>query len=408
MQTIVYLIVAKKLNMKSFYECIGVRNNNSEEIKKMSKRLNISKKILDYYNDNHILPNSDDLQKIETQLNISSIVLKIRMGIIDNEILKILSENEFFFSTYSVPKPLKNFAKFPIEFNTKLGSLYRGDCISFLQQVSDEKYDLIFADPPFNLDKFYLSEIDDSMSDASYLEWSYSWIDLCIQKLKPGGSFFIWNLPKWNTYFSKYLNDKLLFRNWIAVDMKFSLPIASKLYPSHYSLLYYSKGIPNVFAPDRLPMEVCKKCYSEIKDYGGYKSKMNPRGINLSDVWFDIPPVRHSKYKRRKEANELSLKLMDRIIELSTNPGDLVFDPFGGAGTTYIAAELKERRWEGIELGPLEDIKRRFDLLKEEKDLINKYRSNYNQLFPSRIKSQRKKLKLWTDDSFKNGSLVKP
>jgi site-specific DNA-methyltransferase (adenine-specific) len=72
---------------------------------------------------------------------------------------------------------------------------------------------------------------------------------------------------------------------------------------------------------------------------------MSPKGVNLTDVWWDISPVRHAKYKRRNGANELSLKIMDRVIEMSTDEGDLVLDPFGGAGTTYMAAELKGRRW---------------------------------------------------------------
>ena len=64
---------------------------------------------------------------------------------------------------------------------------------------------------------------------------------------------------------------------------------------------------------------------------------------------YDIPPVRHSKYKKRK-SNELSLKLLDRVVSLASNPGSLVLDPFGGSGTTFVAAELLGRNWIGIEL----------------------------------------------------------
>ena len=71
-------------------------------------------------------------------------------------------------------------------------------------------------------------------------------------------------------------------------------------------LLYYVKGPQaRVFHPDRLPMQVCPHCAGDLRDYGGYKDKMNPRGVNLSDVWWDISPVRHAKYKRRNGANEL-------------------------------------------------------------------------------------------------------
>jgi site-specific DNA-methyltransferase (adenine-specific) len=89
----------------------------------------------------------------------------------------------------------------------------------------------------------------------------------------------------------------------------------------------------------------------------------------LTDVWNDIPPVRHQGTKRRS-ANELSIKLLRRVLEISTGPGDLVFDPFGGSGTTYAAAEEMGRRWVGIELGDTEPIVRR--LRGEDADVLPK------------------------------------
>jgi site-specific DNA-methyltransferase (adenine-specific) len=75
-------------------------------------------------------------------------------------------------------------------------------------------------------------------------------------------------------------------------------------------------------------------------------------------VWLDIPPVRHASTKRR-EANELSTKLLQRVLEISTEPGDLVLDPFGGSGTTYAVAEQMKRRWFGVEIGDTDPIVRR-------------------------------------------------
>jgi site-specific DNA-methyltransferase (adenine-specific) len=78
---------------------------------------------------------------------------------------------------------------------------------------------------------------------------------------------------------------------------------------------------------------------------------MNPKGVNLTDVWDDIPPVRHWKFKSKKrKANQLSTKLLTRVVELSTQEGEVVLDPFGGSGTTLDVCERRERHWIGMEL----------------------------------------------------------
>lgn len=264
---------------------------------------------------------------------------------------------------------------------TELGQLYKGDCLNVMKKMPNSSVDCFFADPPFNLNKEYGSNVNDSLDESEYLMWCYNWIDEGVRILKDGGSFYIYNIPKWNIHLASYIAKKLTFRHWIAIDIKFSLPISGRLYPSHYSLLYFIKGKkPNTFNPPRLPLEVCRHCGGEIKDYGGYKDKMNPLGVNLTDVWYDIPPVRHKKYKTRS-ANELSLKLMDRILDISTAENDVVFDPFGGSGTTYVAAELKRRKWIGTEISTYEDIINRFSDLSGERNYLNSLRKNLNVLF---------------------------
>ncbi len=246
--------------------------------------------------------------------------------------------------------------------------------------VESASVDLVFADPPFNLGKSYSSKINDALTDQEYVQWCEAWLFESIRVLKPGGTLMLWNLPKWNLLLGAYLAKHLTFRNWISVDMKYSLPISGRLYPSHYSLLYFVKGAkPAIFHPDRTPIACCRHCGGELKDYGGYKSKMNPKGVSLSDVWTDIPPVRHAKYKKR-DANALSLKLMDRIISMCTDSGSLVLDPFGGSGTTYVAAELAGRAWIGSEL-ECSAIRSRFEELDSDRSHFAQINQSKNTLF---------------------------
>ena len=272
---------------------------------------------------------------------------------------------------------------------TTLGEAYEADCIRFLKTVEDETVDLAFADPPFNLGKEYTSGIDDSIAAHDYLDWCKQWLDEMARTLKPGGALFLWNLPKWNLPLGAHLGQQLTFRHWIAVDIKYSLPIASRLYPSHYGLLYFIKGDrPAIFHPDRLPIPCCRHCGGELRDYGGYKDKMNPKGVNLADVWTDIPPVRHAKYKKRA-ANALALKLMDRIVSMASDPGSLVLDPFGGSGTTFAAAELTGRRWIGSELD-CSAIVDRFNSLEADAEHLIQIHENKNTLFTKADLKQRR------------------
>jgi len=272
-----------------------------------------------------------------------------------------------------------------------------------MRTIESDSVDLVFADPPFNLNKKYPSNIDDNIKAGEYLVWTRSWLLECVRVLRPGGSLFVWNLPRWNIQTARYLDGRLTFRHWIAVDIKYTLPIAGRLYPSHYSLLYYCKG-PKAksFHPDRVPMPVCGSCFADLRDYGGYKDRMNPRGVNIPDVWTDIPPVRHAKYKRRKGSNELPLKLLDRIVEMASDESDLVLDPFGGSGTTYVACELKGRRWLGIEIGPQNDIVQRFENLQEDREYLSRIRRGYNSLFTPEVAEQRRRKGLWTVESVRD------
>jgi site-specific DNA-methyltransferase (adenine-specific) len=180
-----------------------------------------------------------------------------------------------------------------------------------------------------------------------------------VRVLTPGGALFVYNLPKWNLLLGAYLMGlaDLQFRHSIAIEMKSCLPIPGRLYPAHYSLLYFTKGKPKTFRKIRTPIETCRHCGGEIRDYGGHRKAMNPLGVNLKDVWTDIPPVRHWKFKsRERRANALSTKVLDRVVEMTTGPGDIVLDPFGGSGTTYAVCESRGRRWIGIELDFCDEI----------------------------------------------------
>lgn len=271
---------------------------------------------------------------------------------------------------------------------TALGALYQGDCVAWLRALPDESADMVFADPPFNLKKDYGKGVSDARKDQDYLDWSYAWLNECVRVLKPGGALFVFNLPRWSIEYGAHLNRAgLLFRHWIACRMPKSMPIPKRLSPSHYGLLYYTKGAPRTFNVIRHPVQTCRHCGGEVKDYGGHRDKLNPEGLRLQDVfdapdevwedapdalpagegwsrvdevWDDVPPVRHARYKHRN-ANALAPIMLERLVGMVTDPDQLVIDPFCGTGTTAYAAEKLGRRWLSVELGDVRPAIQRLD-----------------------------------------------
>jgi len=247
--------------------------------------------------------------------------------------------------------------------STDLGLLYDADCFGILSALKPESIDCVFADPPFNLGKDYGNgAAKDSLDPKDYLDWCFAWLDECIRVAKPGGSVFVYTLPQWGYHLASHLERSgMLFRHWIAVSMKGTFPRGRKLYPAHYALLYFTKGSPKTFNRVRLPVPKCRHCGKDIKDYGGHRKYLNPLGLNLTDFWDDTAPARHSKFKSRWHINELKPMISGRCIQISTEPGDVIVDPFGGGGSTYESAQRLHRYWIGTEIATTGAIQERFD-----------------------------------------------
>lgn len=364
------------------------------------RKRKISKSYLNSLKDTPFYPADADFRNAVNEFtDMSDLEISLAMGYIPEEYRKSYFDNiKQIAALLSLEK--ENDRQVAPYFSTQLGTLYNCDCMEMFAQVPSNSVDTVFADPPFNLDKAYDPGVSDNMLSSDYINWLHKWLDQCIRVVKPGGQIFIYNLPKWSVYIANYLGERLTFRNWIAVDMKFSLPIQGRLYPAHYGLVCYVKGTKvNTYNNQRIPAATCRHCGGELADYGGYKNKMNPNGINVSDVWSDIYPVRHKSDKNRKY-NELSIKLLDRIISMSTNPGDTVLDPFGGSGTTFAVAEILGRRWIGSEIGDCEIIKQR--ILNSDKDRAQyeKVKKEKNKLFSDETVKLRKKNHFWLPSDF--------
>ena len=92
--------------------------------------------------------------------------------------------------------------------NNKHKIIY-ADALEALKTLPDNSVDLIFADPPYNIGKNFNGKIEKWDTEESYLEWCYEWLDLCIQKLKLNGSFYVMTATQFMPYFDIHLRKKL-------------------------------------------------------------------------------------------------------------------------------------------------------------------------------------------------------
>lgn len=231
---------------------------------------------------------------------------------------------------------------------TYLNKIITGDCLDLLKKIPDNSVDMTFADPPFNLKKKY-SGYKDSLEFEDYIGWCDQWINEMVRITKPTGSIFVHNIPKWLSYYVKILNEHANFKHWIAWYAPTS-PMGKSLQPAHYGILYYVKEPKQTKVYEtRMPHERERKsCYLR-KDYGGKKAKLHPFGPLTSDIWTDIHRIKHNKY-RDEHPCQLPTALLERLVLMATDEGDIVLDPFVGTGTTAVAVKKLGRNYIGFDL----------------------------------------------------------
>lgn len=234
----------------------------------------------------------------------------------------------------------------PGVYHFKKDEIYIGDSIDILSSwVSDSeaRFDLIFADPPYNLEKEY-GKLDDNLKDQEYISWCDQWLDLCTRLLNPYGTLYVLNLPKWTFLHATLLSKKLWFQRWIGWDA-LSDPRGNVM-PAHYGLLMYTNH-PTIFTYNPIQpipkMDQClrPKCIAN-------RPPDAPRE-ELSDIWYDVHRIKH-KRDRDEHPCQLPVKLLERIIQISSNAGDTVLDPFLGTGTTAVVSKKLGRHYVGLDI----------------------------------------------------------
>jgi site-specific DNA-methyltransferase (adenine-specific) len=227
-----------------------------------------------------------------------------------------------------------------------------GDAIEVLsKEIEDNSIDLIFADPPYNIGKNFNGFKDKWETDEQYLEWCHKWLDLCVNKLKSNGSFYVMTSTQNMPYFDMYLRKRLTILSRIVWYYDSSGVQARKYFGSLFEPILFSVKDKNNYTFNSKDILVRAKtgAVRKLIDYRKsqpqiYNSKKVP-----GNVW-EIPRVRYRMPEYENHPTQKPIALLDRIVRASSNEGDIVLDPFSGTFTTSFVAKQLNRRSIGMEI----------------------------------------------------------
>ena len=236
-----------------------------------------------------------------------------------------------------------------------------GDCLRALAELPTGSIDLAFADPPFNIGYGY-DVYDDGRAKADYLAWTERWLAAVKRVLKPDGSFYVAIGDEYAAEVKTALDRLgLTLRNWIVWHYTFGVNCSKKFNRSHAHIFYYVADPKRfTFNPDgvRVPS-------ARLTTYADRRA--NPVGKLPDDTWVLRPQESDEHFRadsdtwyvsrvcgtfkeRTAHPCQMPEAVLERIVRVSSNSGDVVLDPFAGSGTTLAVAKKLGRKYFGVEL----------------------------------------------------------
>ncbi|MBI1722269.1 DNA methyltransferase [Lactobacillus crispatus] len=252
----------------------------------------------------------------------------------------------------------------------------QGDCLVEMSRLKTNSVDLIYLDPPFFTNKRHRStsksDKDISFNDnwdskEQYIQYMSERLKEAHRVLKETGNIFV-HCDNNASYIFRDILEKIFgssnFQSEIIWTYKRWSNSKRGLINAHQTILFYSKTskfkfnrIYTNYSPttnvDQLLQERVRdsnnKTVYKRDDNGNTIAPKAKKGVPLSNVW-DIPYLNPKAEERVGYPTQKPLALLERIIRLGSDPGDVVLDPFCGSGTTLVAAKLLGREFIGFDV----------------------------------------------------------
>jgi DNA modification methylase len=240
----------------------------------------------------------------------------------------------------------------------ELNRVIAGNCIDVMGSGKIPKADLIFADPPFNIGYKY-DVYEDRIAYQDYYDWTVEWMTACCDVLADKGSFWVAIGDEYAAEIRMIGRELgLHLRNWVIWHYTFGQNTKGKFARSHTHLFYFVKDPTDfTFNADAV------RTFSDRQRVYNDK-RANPKGRIPDDVWTEFPRVCGTFSEREGwHPCQMPETILARIVRVCSSPGELVFDPFAGSGTTLVVAKKLNRKYLGTELSKkyARQIERRLD-----------------------------------------------
>jgi adenine-specific DNA-methyltransferase len=237
------------------------------------------------------------------------------------------------------------------EFGTDVCRVIHGDVLQVLDAaVPDDSVDLVFADPPYNLGKQFGTTPEAWPDEGSYLDWTRAWLDLCLRKLAPTGSLYVMASTQAMPHVDLHLRDRLTILSRIVWHYDSSGMQARQRFGSLYEPILHAVADRGryTFNADAVLVEARTGAKRRLVDHRGAEPRPYAVTKVPGNVW-QFPRVRYRMPEYEEHPSQKPEALLERVVLASSNPGDLVLDPFSGTFTTGAVALRHGRRFVGVE-----------------------------------------------------------
>ena len=235
-------------------------------------------------------------------------------------------------------------------FTDEQNKIIHGDALTELKKLPSESVDLVFADPPYNIGKDFDGLIE-SWDDNEFLHWLFECIDECHRVLKKNGTMYIMNSTENMPYIDIKCRNTFHIKSRIVWSYDSSGVQAKNYFGSMYEPILMMVKDPKKYTFNSKDILVEAKTGSKraLIDY----RKNPPQPYNTQkvpgNVW-EFPRVRFLMEEYENHPTQKPTSLLKRIVLASSNPGDVVLDPFSGSFTTGDVSKSLDRRFIGIEI----------------------------------------------------------